>query len=350
LLEPVEKWSNYTAFGSPMPGRSYFGSSPYRYGMNGQENDDEITGNHGTHTTAMFWEYDSRIGRRWNIDPVFDPNTSPYACFSDNPILLSDPNGDTPGEPTSGKTNVKNEPKVKGGSDANNTVPKSDRSLAPAASTAVKQPANLPNTPTSQQQNLPQYDTDASTKWAGGSNQLLAASRSNTQNMAYAVSYGEPANNAGVSFPDGSLSVSVGPVSINNDGQIGVTKSVGPYGIGTGGVDLKGYTIWSSDQTTSQQSYLVVQSSTGTYVKKVDMVDVVTQNTSYVMSVNNYQRFKNETYANGSSTGYVKTVDSTQFNMNVNISNGAYGVSISVPVTTKSNMPNKPAKNPFFIN
>lgn len=45
-------------------------------------------------TTAMFWEYDGRIGRRWNVDPVLKPWESSYACFNNNPILVSDPNGD----------------------------------------------------------------------------------------------------------------------------------------------------------------------------------------------------------------------------------------------------------------
>lgn len=81
-----------------MPGRSYTASSSkYRYGFNGQEKSTEIA--EGL-TTAMYWEYDSRIGRRWNIDPVLKVGESPYLCFSGNPILLSDPNGDVSGDPT----------------------------------------------------------------------------------------------------------------------------------------------------------------------------------------------------------------------------------------------------------
>lgn len=40
----------------------------YRYGFNGMEKDDEITGHtdRGNHYAATFWEYDSRIRRRWN--------------------------------------------------------------------------------------------------------------------------------------------------------------------------------------------------------------------------------------------------------------------------------------------
>ena len=41
--------------------------------------------------------YDTRIGRRWNVDPVTVPSESPYAAFRNNPIILNDPNGDCAG-------------------------------------------------------------------------------------------------------------------------------------------------------------------------------------------------------------------------------------------------------------
>ncbi|MDA3906045.1 MAG: polymorphic toxin type 44 domain-containing protein [Bacteroidales bacterium] len=62
----------------------------YRFGFGGQEKDDEITGNSGTHYTAAFWEYDTRIGRRWNVDPVIKHHESPYATFANNPIWFTD--------------------------------------------------------------------------------------------------------------------------------------------------------------------------------------------------------------------------------------------------------------------
>jgi RHS repeat-associated protein len=83
--------TDYYAFGSPMPGRS-FQSSEYRFGFNGQERDDEVAGV-GNINTAEFWEYDARLGRRWNLDPVTKPNEGPYSCFANNPIWLTDPNG-----------------------------------------------------------------------------------------------------------------------------------------------------------------------------------------------------------------------------------------------------------------
>jgi RHS repeat-associated protein len=84
--------NDYYPFGSQMPGRKYAqANSSYRYGFNGQENSTEIA--EGI-TTAKFWEYDSRIGRRWNVDPVFNESESRYLCFGGNPIWFSDPFGD----------------------------------------------------------------------------------------------------------------------------------------------------------------------------------------------------------------------------------------------------------------
>ncbi|MDO8998406.1 MAG: hypothetical protein Q7W45_01475 [Bacteroidota bacterium] len=43
--------------------------------------------------SAEYWEYDARIGRRWNTDPVKYPFESPYATFHNNPIYWADPSG-----------------------------------------------------------------------------------------------------------------------------------------------------------------------------------------------------------------------------------------------------------------
>ena len=74
-----------------MPGRS-FSSLDYRYGFNGQEKIDEISGS-GNHYTAEYWEYDPRTGRRWNRDPIVKAHESPYAAFGNNPIWFIDPLG-----------------------------------------------------------------------------------------------------------------------------------------------------------------------------------------------------------------------------------------------------------------
>ena len=68
------------------------GSEKFRYGFNSQEKDDEVSGA-GNSYTAEFWQYDSRLGRRWNIDPVLKEHESPYGCFANNPIWFADRDG-----------------------------------------------------------------------------------------------------------------------------------------------------------------------------------------------------------------------------------------------------------------
>jgi hypothetical protein len=95
--------TDFYSFGAPMPGRSWpiqtaydntsTGTKPYRYGFNGQEGDFEVYNSGGTSYTAEFWQYDSRLGRRWNVDPIIKPWESPYATFANNPIYYIDPNG-----------------------------------------------------------------------------------------------------------------------------------------------------------------------------------------------------------------------------------------------------------------
>jgi len=85
--------TDYYPFGMEMPGRN-FSSNTYKFGFNGQEKDDEIAGVTGANTTAMYWEYDTRIGKRWNLDPKPTTGVSNYACFNNNPIWKIDPNGD----------------------------------------------------------------------------------------------------------------------------------------------------------------------------------------------------------------------------------------------------------------
>ena len=84
----VQTVQDYYAFGMQMPGRKSSGG--YRYGFNGQERSDEIAVGL---FSAEYWEYDSRIGRRWNVDPVKKLWQSDYATFSNNPIWKIDPNG-----------------------------------------------------------------------------------------------------------------------------------------------------------------------------------------------------------------------------------------------------------------
>lgn len=66
----------------------------YRYFFNGQEADNEVLGE-GVSLSAEFWQYDTRLGRRWNVDPKYNPILSSYSCFANNPLSFNDEKGDT---------------------------------------------------------------------------------------------------------------------------------------------------------------------------------------------------------------------------------------------------------------
>ncbi len=66
----------------------------YHYGYNGQMKVNEWAGL-GNHTSALFWEYDARIGRRLNRDPIAKAWASDFSTFSNNPLIYADPNGNT---------------------------------------------------------------------------------------------------------------------------------------------------------------------------------------------------------------------------------------------------------------
>jgi hypothetical protein len=76
--------------GMEMPGRTFTTGNGYRYSINGQEKTTEIGANT---TTAEYWQYDARIVRRWNVDPVLKDWESPYMAFSGNPIWFADIDG-----------------------------------------------------------------------------------------------------------------------------------------------------------------------------------------------------------------------------------------------------------------
>jgi hypothetical protein len=98
-LPDIVTANDYYPFGMMMPGRKYTANTTtakYRFSINGQEKETDLNPNI---TTAEFWEYDSRIGRRWNRDPVVKEWESPYLCFSGNPIFYADPAGNEPDKP-----------------------------------------------------------------------------------------------------------------------------------------------------------------------------------------------------------------------------------------------------------
>lgn len=92
-------------YNAPISGQEALFAAPHRFSFNGQERTDEIAGT-GNHTTALYWEYDTRLGRRWNVDPVVKENESPYLTLSGNPIWYLDFLGDDPSTHTDEDGNV----------------------------------------------------------------------------------------------------------------------------------------------------------------------------------------------------------------------------------------------------
>jgi hypothetical protein len=82
---------NYYPGGMEMKGRKYqAGVSSYRYSINGQEVESDLNKNI---TTALYWEYDCRLGRRLNVDPIMKSDESSFLTFSNNPLIFKDPDG-----------------------------------------------------------------------------------------------------------------------------------------------------------------------------------------------------------------------------------------------------------------
>lgn len=84
---------SYTGGDSGGNGSASVAMSGYRYGYNGQEKSTEVYGE-GNSYTAEFWQYDARIGRRWNIDPKSTTGISDFSVLGNNPISNIDPKGD----------------------------------------------------------------------------------------------------------------------------------------------------------------------------------------------------------------------------------------------------------------
>lgn len=67
----------------------------YRFGFNGQEKDDEVTGVTGSHLNFKFRMYDSRIARFFAVDPLAPsyPELTPYQFASNTPIWAEELEG-----------------------------------------------------------------------------------------------------------------------------------------------------------------------------------------------------------------------------------------------------------------
>ncbi len=105
----IEMSADYHEFGQTMEGRGFVGSLNYRYGYQGSEKDNEVNSSNGTSYTTEFRQLDTRLGRWFSSDPVFQPWQSSYTSMDNNPINLTDvlgllPDGDTNNNESENKT------------------------------------------------------------------------------------------------------------------------------------------------------------------------------------------------------------------------------------------------------
>jgi RHS repeat-associated protein len=86
--------TDYYPGGMQMPGRKYENGTSYRYGFNGKEEDNEISGD-GNKLDFGSRIFDSRLVRWLSTDPLQAkyPFASPYNFVLNNPISFIDPDG-----------------------------------------------------------------------------------------------------------------------------------------------------------------------------------------------------------------------------------------------------------------
>ena len=77
-----------------MEGRGFSGSLNYRFGYQGSEKDNEVNSSNGTSYTTEFRQLDTRLGRWFSSDPVFQPWQSSYTSMDNNPVNNTDVRGD----------------------------------------------------------------------------------------------------------------------------------------------------------------------------------------------------------------------------------------------------------------
>ena len=80
--------------------KGWFSFFDYRYGLQGQEKDDEVKGEGNSYDFGARM-YNPRIGRFFSIDPRTNefPFWSPYSYAGNSPIRITDVGGEGPGDP-----------------------------------------------------------------------------------------------------------------------------------------------------------------------------------------------------------------------------------------------------------
>ncbi|MBI3137598.1 MAG: RHS repeat protein [Sphingobacteriales bacterium] len=83
-ITDVKTSSYYSSYGATA--KSY--NQQPLVAFNGQRKSNEIGADA---QTALYWEYNGDVGRRWNIDPIY--KNSPYSVYGGNPVWKMDYNG-----------------------------------------------------------------------------------------------------------------------------------------------------------------------------------------------------------------------------------------------------------------
>ena len=116
-------WKNdYYPFGMQMPGRKFNAAGSYRYGFNGKEKDNEISGEGNSYDFGARI-LDPRLGRWLSVDPLASKFAwqTPYSSMDGNPIYRIDPTGMSTTPPNeyeiNGKTGEKKKISDLGGED-----------------------------------------------------------------------------------------------------------------------------------------------------------------------------------------------------------------------------------------
>lgn len=93
FMADVVSATDYSPFGAPLPGRTWQ-ASEYRFGFNGQEKDDEVSGE-GNEYDYGARIYNSRLGRWLTTDAKEKkyPGVTPYAYALNSSIIFKDPDG-----------------------------------------------------------------------------------------------------------------------------------------------------------------------------------------------------------------------------------------------------------------
>jgi hypothetical protein len=382
-VQPITSYSadilmhtDYYAFGQQQPGRTWQGTAEgYRYSHNSHEKEDALF--KGAQS-AEYWMYDSRIGRRWEMDPLAYEWQSPYAAFNNSPLYFADPlglKGDDKNKAGDTRTNKDGTVDTHNGTDFQKTPVGQAQSPDHALdlnevevyanhTAAQEQPpaASTANGPASGQPQIksPNKDKEAPpgnyyTGWweVNFNPNLRAASNFNTQNISMPRYLGEPtpqqymqqAQNLAYS---GGLSVTYAGCGVNTQGEfsiggknpnVAVNGSDGSFkGFGAGGIMLydngfsAGIVSASRDKSGYTPGPYIVHDQTGKVTGTVQ-ANFVINNVAASVVCGGYKSSVTAVRSFTSTDGSVKTQTiGTTINKGVTIgvNSGAFGASMDI--------------------